>query len=627
MIKTDKPTFRSSDPMRTKIILNKVGQQRYKKKKYKRGPNAWSLGPTERSSSEYGAYVHNSVKNFAKQIRLNDIDKSLLKGLSTVEAQLKPSIDAMMDQVKPTQEMYQNEDVIFGIIGNGYYGNLLDSIKDRVSLLYSHPLVRAMSKIKVGYKKDTAPDVYPLIDRTTGTVNKTTNNRKTAIQAFTDYLGLQLGFTKQTVSSSKGKKYDYTIIEEHLLKILEISSEELIDIINKGLFTGSNSMYEDRLYEIVAKGTGFSIQDIKSLPRIFSDLKIIFNQINKQASKIKDLKDVSTINFFKKIDRIEDLMKYYTTFMKKSGLLYEMAKALDIYRTNQVTDVVHLGQSDIKDFNTSDLDFVMTSIPSIKERIGVTIKQTTNFKKIDTKLYLTGNTASGQSKRYGLTDKGIGHKFVDNYKYFMLNYSILSNIDASGWSAHTLYKDAPIMSIGEIHDTVMLLNNVIGKLILTQALLGPIFFKRATNEELNFQNNFTGTNAGLPYVLSTQDGCFWTWDILNDLQALLLDGTVSIDFYIHDLGLHNGLVKAKRALFGYDMQGKVLKDFDVNSDVPQSYREVLTPEVRGQLKKINDSVFHTTNNGAMYVPMNTSIVLTAIQERINSARRLRRRKI
>ena len=78
MIKTDKPTFRSSDPMRTKIILNKVGQQRYKKKKYKRGSNAWSLGPTERSSSEYGAYVHNSVKNFAKQIRLNDIDKSLL---------------------------------------------------------------------------------------------------------------------------------------------------------------------------------------------------------------------------------------------------------------------------------------------------------------------------------------------------------------------------------------------------------------------------------------------------------------------------------------------------------------------------------------------------------------------
>lgn len=608
--------FNPGKATRTKTVLNKAPIARYKTRQYRRGPRSWSLGYSERANDQYGVYVHSSVKNFAKQIRLNDIDKSLLGQLQVVAAKILPAVDKMIDQVKPTEEMRKNEELIFNSIGEGRYSIELNNIKQDIQLMMDNLLIRSYSKIKNTMNTTSGSSAeYPVVDRTTGAVNRTTTNRETAIQAFRDYMGVQLGFITKTKVPDKKSKYTYTLHEDLLESTLNITIEEFDTIITRGLF--NTGQYEQQLEELIAKGTNQNVESVQHVGTIIAKLHGIVDMIERKSTKVKGITSESTLDFFKQLNRVEDILKQYKGYIKQSGNLYELTRMLDIYFKG-FSDVTHLGNKAINKYNASDIDL---KINAIDQRIGVTLKQTHDFKKVDTKLYFQGS-----GDRYGLKEKGIAQSFINNYKYFMLNYSILSNWDSMDMGIKTLYKDQGIMTVGEIKDTVMKLNEVIGVLMLTQTMLGPIFFKTFNNKDLSFEAKYNDTTVGLPYILSTQDGHFWTYDLLHNVQQFLETGDVAIDFTVPNMHQHTALVLAKRRLFGYDKDGNRIKNFDP-STLPNSYREILhDADVNSSLIKLNKSVFQTTENGRMFVNMNTSVLLSSVQTQLNHARKIKGRK-
>ena len=303
-----------------------------------------------------------------------------------------------------------------------------------------------------------------------------------------------------------------------------------------------------------------------------------FKMIHDIIQEIKDYAELDTLEEREKFNHIAQVGSFldyilYTSpsgkqgnFWSDLGTVFEVIIRAGIEEFNgnlnfKIRPSANLvgGEKSFRDFNTSDVE-VMTdelgkSIDGLQRTLGVSIKHTINFSKDKTMTY---DQEKGFAKLYSLmgVSKEVGDKIINQYKYFILNYSILGEMESrengagkslksSGKRALAMSRkskkltdsdedkgkgpqhariDDNLRSHSEIIELYNLYSMSLGRIFLTMSLIGNIFEHLETGYPA-----YTNGHQILPMVLVDQNYAVFTYDVLTKLSMLLNDGSVIIE--------------------------------------------------------------------------------------------------
>lgn len=536
----------------------------------------WFLTPEQSWDGNYNgatAYVHSTVKSFYKNIHAHNLLQSVESTIRNSAARLQNELDNIQKQVEPKQEWRDQQ--ILNMFKKGYIEDTFDGIKEvllsftqsEVYKNYKTFKTNALSKPKAGEEKKWVSLTFGGKDATVVHISKI-KTQKVAVQNFKKYL---LEFLFITPEDSR-----YPVIDQIGDSIDSINWEELDNII-----------YADPEQKFtITTPSGKTI----SLANAIQELQNVLTQLtNIQGSR----------KSYQKLCDIQTLAQAFAmgrSLWSNMGLVYEDIVNLARKELGYHSTVV--SQGELRKHNTTDIMIqnftkdLESTIGTIKTQLGVTLKQTINFEK---------ESSLDYSKVKQWLD-GDADTLLKQYKYFMLNYACLGDIEFKERKS-TRAKDDNLLSHTEIVALYQLFNTYIGRIFLIQGLIGNL---------LNNTTHRTFAEDGvIPAVLVTQEYALFTFDVLQKMEELLQTGDIMIEIpFLKTPADFYNLVNTKAEL------AKTATNYDpiVHDDKVKQY-----------ISSINRSAFNSTDaaSGQMgIIKMRTTINLAAIMEKVNGYNRV-----
>lgn len=523
--------------MAKKIITNKDEKPITRSKRYKRDANGnptgekkstgtykdnkklndimtkttWdALTSVQATEQAFGVYVHNSVRTFLRALRQGGVALSIDMQMKQDCVEIIKSLDEYVKQVKPS-----NAGLTYDILNlfqdRGY--NLtkqLDEIKYGLLNIDFSKFFKTMSNNLTTKKNKKGEVLYQVTGK---------NGNKYTVKKF-DTVKKHL---KENINGEiENKKKDSN--NKQFIKMLD----DMLEAIDKGktpddIVTNIKDQLADYETKANLRTTGQTASNNFVNPQDLIDkLQALMAKVSNDISPGHEKSYKRLLNIKSVVDFINQRKAYWSA----SGVVYEDLQRIDLIAGEKVSDVKVVGTSSANKINTSDLEL---TINNIKERIGVSMKQTIDFNK-ESEL-----TDDAMKKKLQLSEA-----MIKKYKYFMINYSILRDSQSKGQVKQYESGDSNI----EVSDIIYLynrLNALVGKSLFIEGLLGNIIKSKA---EL-----FTEEGMPMPYILVTSKNAVFTYDVLQKLPSLLWSDAIQIDIPVkgYSKGAYLKLVNAKKS--------------------------------------------------------------------------------
>lgn len=532
----------------------------------------WFLTPEQSWDGNYNgstAYVHSSVRNFYKNIHATGLLQSVASTIDGNTKQLQNELNKIQNQVKPKQQWRDAQ--ILNLFRKSYIEESFDAVKE-VLLRFSK------NEIRKNYE----------------TFKNQGKNSK--------WISLTFGGKDPTIVRANEIKTQHIAVKnfkKYLLTFLNISEEDPKFAVIDSIGESFESIDWDELDKIIASDPSqqysvtLSNGQTISLETVLEDLGNILQSITKiEGSQTSYDKLVNIQNLFQAIALGQNLWS-------SMGFVYE--DIVSQARKDMGFQSEVKGEEELRKHNTTDImisNFSKT-IDKAKTNLGVTLKQTINFSKTS-------------SLDYNDVKKWINVEGADTllkqYKYFMLNYMCLSDLESKdrkmGMGSKGDRRDDNLFSHTEIVSLYQLFNRYLGRIFLIQGLLG------------NLLNNTTkrsfAEDGVAPVVLVTQDYALFTYDILDKMEELLQNGSLDIEIPI------TKTPKAHRQLV--NRKAEIIKDKH-----SLNYTDILVDsKVNEYIHTLNKSAFgdHDINQGAQgIIKMRTTINIATIIEKVGGYNR------
>ena len=461
-----------------------------------------------------------------------------------------------------------------------------------------------------------------------GTVNYILSEEK-AIENIKSY------FLQQLASNGASIKVLETVADAIGEQVADIKFDTLSDIVGTHVGLANTMMINGAP---VSLNTAFkAVQDI---------VRSIESHIPKGGDDEKKYKAIAEVgNFF-------DFVSYkaYTGSGKKGnywsdlGSVFEAIIAAGLRDLGEQVNLIG-SNKDIQEYNTSDIEIltrqVISAVDGMAHSLGVSIKHTVNFSK-DKAI-----SETNYNKLYDImgVDQIKGEEILRQYKYFILNYSLLSDFEIEGQKnmglralgytntlakhqekeneranskniqprtlskKHVARQDDNIRSHMEIVQLYEMYSMLLGRIFLTMSLIGDI------TQRLTGYTDNQGVATAIPMVLIDQNYAIFTYDVLMNLKTLLGSGDVALT--INTAGsrgtfstLHLRKLQAiftKKKAYNYTT---LIRDEDVNKNI-----DILNKSAFQQRTK-NKSGSITVSN---ILRINSAIDMAGTIERLSSS--------
>lgn len=470
------------------------------------------LSESELFGEDY-SYIHSYATNFNRQVTKDSKIIDLFEQTSNSElSKLNDAIDKVIDHIKPPEEIYNRSTLeLFKKDGEELLKKL-DNIKDIYKQISSK-----LSKTDL-YKDEGFKRIMTFRSSEKDYRNGKDKNGEKVRQ-------LKSYTTNKKITEKNKNKYNegMALPKTAYNNIIKVIEQELPELWDKGTVEGLKKKIENAVKE-----DSFRKEDIiewdpvinhyskkfnlDSSPELISDFNImcsmlsdVLNECITAASDLEKNKRQNTaIKKLAAIDRIENLITYqYKTASSDMGFVNEVLTGLSLLKKEGVIDV-DLSAAMKNTYNATDLG---VTLDKTSQQIGISLKHTKDFSKRSNAI-----KQDALKEKYGDLDKVIGY-----YKYFILNYTILSNGNWSPEGQGASSAHSPITSFPQLLSAYAVINNSFGKIFLMQNLLG--------NALLN-PNGIT--SESLPMILVTQDHAVFTYDILKNVKASINGGKKTI---------------------------------------------------------------------------------------------------
>lgn len=560
----------------------------------------WVLSPSlayeDSDNNEYGVYVHSSARNFNKFLEQNDF-------LSAVESNLSQCLNSFIDtteniknQVKPDPKMRTKE--FLDLFKKTEQENLFNGLKDLLMEIKSSPLLNAYEKFKKSEKiriSGKAKDKKQFISIKTSVdgqeIKINTYKIQTGTLAYKN-LAEALGVNK----NSKGpEKVLYDLIQDAINSKLKDVTDEYLQNLDELVYQTLD------MPKIVINGIEYS------LPQCFAKVQELLNEMVNDTSGDKKpsfdaLMKVADFNSFK---NYRSPRGKRGNFFSDIGFVFEDLLSYLWGKESWNKKITNVGaEKKIEDYNTTDLSIDLNKTIEVcnlaNTTVNASIKHTVNFEK-------------EKFLRHERLAKILGPKteivtdLIKQYKYFILNYSLLSNAESrdrmysgsvnqkSSWGHNTA--DVPLLSLQNVVNLYNEFTDTLGRIFLTMSLVGDLYTHstEGLSEDLQYD---------LPKLLITKDYAVFTYDILDRLLDLIELGGAEIQAVPYmKTSLHSQLVRRKAILTRKKQKGS-LKSYD---------ELVRDSEVQEKMKIINRSAFvrRTENKNTKKITETEGIKITS----------------
>lgn len=483
-----------------------------KKDKKKEDEIVSPLNETELFGEDY-SYIHSYATNFNRQVTKDSKIIELFEQASESElSKLNDAIDKIIDHVKPPEEIYNRSTLeLFSKDGEELLKKL-DSIKEIYKQISSKLSKTDLYKDE-GFKKIMA---FRNSEKDYKSGKDENGERIRELKSYT--------VNKRITEKNKNKYNEGMALPKTAYNnIIKVIEKELPELWDKGTIEGmkkkiENAVKEDsfRKEDIIEWDTVISQYSKKfnldTSPELASDFstmcsmlsEVLNGCINAASDLERNKRQNTAIKKLAAIDRVENLITYkYKTASSDMGFVNEVLTGLSLLKKEGVIDV-DLSAAMKNTYNATDLSI---TLDKTSQQIGVSLKHTKDFSKRSNAI-----KQDALKEKYGDLDKVIGY-----YKYFILNYTILSNGNWSSEGQGASSAHSPITSFPQLLTTYAVINNSFGKIFLMQNLLG--------NALLNPDGI---TSESLPMILVTQDHAVFTYDILKNVKVSINGGQKTI---------------------------------------------------------------------------------------------------
>lgn len=592
----------------------------------------WVL--SDQQMYEDNVYVHSTVRNFYKNMRVSGFFIDAMSNLQLIALETSAKLDNIMQHVKPDASLRTPN--FFNMFQSSYREKMLNNLKNSILLALKNDIYKnaqqmaSMQKerIRSGNKKSAGKKEYLNIT-STGTINYILDEKKAIHNIKTYFLN--------AVAATENSAHASEIIMEAVGETL--ADTDLVTI--GDAVSVSQGMYDT----IMINGQNVSLN------KAFQVIQDIVQSFGKYVPQ--DGEDKQKYYSILKVGNFFEFLSYksYTGSGKKGnywsdlGSVFEIIISAGIQELGEAVNLIGSNR-ELQKYNTSDIELltkkVVSAVDGSFHNLGVSIKHTINFNKekaINTKNY---------DKLYNImgVNEQQGERILKQYKYFILNYSLLGNMESSGMKnaglraldytntlqnnqlkeneraakkgvqPKTLTKadvaraDDNLRSHAEITTLYEEYSNLLGRIFLTMSLIGDI------TQKMDGYTSKEGIATAIPMILVDQDYAIFTYDVLNNLKTLLGTGDVTLDINTSNmLGTFSALHTSKlKAIFKSNTiindYATLIADVDVNKNI-----DILNRSAFQTRSKNEDGTITVAN----VLKINSMIDMASTIERLRSS--------
>lgn len=492
-------------------------------------------------------YVHSTVRNFYKNMRVTGFFQQAMGSLQRIADKATKTLDDIALHVKPDESL--RTPTFFSMFKSAQRELDINALKNLILQAQKNDVYKNAQKMTVMEKsrerktdqKSKGQQEFLSITPA-GKITYILNEKK-AVENIKEY------FLKQLVEVNASMKVMEQLLEAIGEEVVDINFDTISSILGtEGAFANSMTI------------NGKPVSLNSAFQAVQSIVKSIGHHVPLGGDDEKKYKAIAEVGNF--LDFVN--YKSYAGTGKKGnywsdlGSVFEAIIAAGIRELGETVNLVG-ADKDLQEYNTTDIEIltkeVLSAVDGSKHALGVSIKQTINFNKEKTINEVNYNkiyNVLGVNPKYG-------EKIIKQYKYFMLNYSLLADFEiedkknaglralsytdtlskhqkkedkraaAKNEKAKTIEKkdvarvDDNLRSHAEIVQLYEMYNMLLGRIFLTMSLIGDI-----TQRVQGFKDN-QGIATAIPLVLVDQNYAIFTYDVLMNLRTLLSTGDIVMD--------------------------------------------------------------------------------------------------